>query len=134
MSRGTSQSIATEETVIDLASVHEGGADAQITIPYSARVMAFASVQVKNPDAAAREGSCVLRISDGTGPDAGLAAMSQTYVFDFPAESGFDVSAALQGAASKPAGTYNVRLACEEASGEPLTAVRANLSVFASDS
>ena len=44
----------------------------------------------QNPDAAAREGSCVLRISDGTGPDAGLSPMSQTYAFDFPAQSGFD--------------------------------------------
>jgi hypothetical protein len=59
--------------------------------------------------------------------------MSQTYAFDFPAVSGFDVSAALQGAASKPAGTYNVQLACSETSGEPLTAIRANLAVFASD-
>jgi len=134
VTRGSSESIATEATVIDLASVHDGGADAQITIPYSARVMAFATVQVKNPDAAAREGTCVLRISDGTGPDSDLSPMSQTYAFDFPAQSGFDVTAALQGAASKAAGTYNVRLACAETSGEPLTAARANLSVFASDS
>ena len=59
--------------------------------------------------------------------------MSQTYAFDLPATSGFDVSTALQGAVSKPAGTYNVQLACTETAGEPLTAVRANLSVFASD-
>ena len=39
-------------------------------------------------------------------------------------------SVALQGAASKPAGTYNVRLACQETSGAPLTAMRANLSVL----
>ncbi len=133
VTRGSSQSIATEATVIDLASIHDGGADAQITIPYSARVMAFASVQGKNPDAAAREGSCVLRISDGTGPGNGLSPMSQAYAFDFPAQSGYDISAALQGAASKAAGTYNVQLACSETSGQPLTAVRANLSVFASD-
>ena len=133
VSRGTSQSIATEETVIDLASTHDGGADAQLTIPYSARIMAFASIQVRNPDAVAREASCVLRISDGTGPDSGLSSISQTYTFDFPAQDGYDVSTALQGAASKPAGTYNVQLACEAAAGEPLTAIRANLSVLASD-
>ena len=134
VTRGSSQSIATEATVIDLASVHDGGADAQLTIPYSARVMAFATVQVKNPDAAAREGSCVLRISDGTGPDTGFSPMSQTYAFDFPAQSGFDVTAALQGAASKAAGTYNVRSRARRPRATPLTAVRANLSVFASDS
>jgi hypothetical protein len=119
--------------VIDLAAAHDGGADAQITVPYSARIMAFASVQVRNPDEVAREGSCVLRISDGTGPDTGLSSMSQTYAFDLPAQSGFDVTAALQGAASKAAGTYNVQLACSESVGDPLTAMRANLTVFASD-
>ena len=95
--------------------------------------MAFASIQVRNPDAAAREGRCVLRICDGTGPDDGLGDISQTYAFDLPAQDGYDVTASLQGAASKPAGTYNVRLACWETGGQPLDAVRANLSVFASD-
>ncbi len=133
VTEGSTQDIAAEATVIDLESVHVGGADAQVSIAFPARVMAFASVQVRNPDPAPREGRCVLRISDGTGPAAGLSDISQTYAFDLPAQDGYDLTASLQGAASKPAGTYNVRLACEESAGQPLTAVRANLSVFASD-
>jgi len=124
--------IASEATVIDLASEHEGGADAQVTTTYSARIMAFASIQARNPESAAREARCVLRISDGTGPDQGLADISQTYAFDLPAQDGYDVTASLQGAAVEPAGTYNVRLVCWEGGGESLSAVRANLSVFAS--
>ena len=96
--------------------------------------MAFASVQVSNPDAAAREGSCVLRISDGTGPDDGLSAdQPDLRVRLSRTERIRRDRIALQGAASKPAGTYNVQLACSETSGEPLTAIRANLSVLASD-
>jgi hypothetical protein len=126
--------ISAEATVIDLAAEHEGGADAQVTTTFSARIMAFASIQARNPDGAAHEGRCVLRISDGTGPDQGLTDISQTYAFDLPAQDGYDVTASLQGAAGKPAGTYNVRLVCWESDGQPLNAVRANLSVFASDS
>ena len=133
VTRGGSLDIASEATVIDLAAEHEGGADAQVTTAYSARIMAFASIQARNPESAAREARCVLRISDGSGPDQGLADISQTYAFDLPAQDGYDVTASLQGAASKPAGTYNVRLVCWETGGQPLSAVRANLSVFASD-
>jgi hypothetical protein len=129
----SSADIAVESTVIDLFSAHDGATDAQVTTTYSARIMAFASVQVTNPDAAAREGRCVLRISDGTGPAANLSDMSETYAFDLPAQDGYDVTASLQGAASKPAGTYNVGLACWEDAGQPLTAVKANLATFASD-
>ena len=93
--------------------------------------MASASVQVRNPDASAREGRCVLRISDGTGPDNGLGDTSQAYAFDFPAQSDYDVTVPLQRAVSKPAGTYNARVSCWETGGQPLTAIRANLSVFA---
>ena len=71
VSRGTSESIATEATVIDLASAHDGGADAQLTVPYSARVMASASVQVKNPDDAPRVravASCASATAPGRTP------------------------------------------------------------------
>jgi hypothetical protein len=133
VTQGGSIGIATETAVIDLAQLHDGGADAQVSTTYSARVMAFASVQIRNPEAAAREARCVLRISDGSGPGAGFSDMSQAYTFDLPAQDGYDVTGSFQGAASKPAGTYNVRLSCWETSGAPLSAVRANLSAFASD-
>ena len=128
----SSADIALESMVIDLFSAHDGTADAQVTTTYSARIMAFATVQVMNPDPAAREGRCVLRISDGTGPDANLSDMSQTYAFDLPAQDGYNVTASLQGAAGMPAGTYNVSLACWENGGQPLTAVKADLATFAS--
>jgi hypothetical protein len=122
-----------EATVIDLAETHDGGTDAQITTAFSSRIMASASVQVRNPETSAREGRCVLRISDGTGPDNGLGDTSQAYAFDFPAQSDYDVTVSLQRAVSKPAGTYNVRVSCWEVGGQPLTAIRANLSAFAAD-
>ena len=96
--------------MIDLAATHDGGDDAQITTTYSARIMASASVQIASPGTPEREGRCVLRISDGTGPDNGLGDTSQAYAFDFPAQSDYDVTASLQRAVSKPAGTYNVRV------------------------
>jgi hypothetical protein len=95
--------------------------------------MASASLQVRNPDAAAREGRCALRFSDGTGPDNGLGDTSQAYAFDLPAQSDYDATISLQRAVSKPAGTYNARVSCWETGGQPLTVIRANLSVFASD-
>ena len=73
----------------------------------------------------------MLRISDGTGPDNGLGDTSQAYAFDLPAQANYDVAVPLQRAVSKPAGTYNARVSCWEAGGEPLTVVRANLSVIA---
>ena len=133
VARTTSLGITTEATVIDLAATHDGGDDAQVTTTYSGRLMASASVQVKNPDATSREGRCVLRISDGTGPDNGLGDTTQAYAFDFPAQSDYDVTASLQRAVSKPAGTYNARVSCWETGGLPLTVVRSNLSVFATD-
>jgi hypothetical protein len=123
--------IATEATVIDLAATHDGGSDSQITTSFSSRLMASASVQVRNPDASAREGRCALQFSDGTGPDNGLGDTSQAYAFDFPAQSDYDATVSLQRAVSKPAGTYNVRVSCWEAGGQPLNAIRADLSVFA---
>ena len=131
VTRTTSVDVPTETTVIDLAATHDGGGDAQLTTTVSGRLLASASLQVRNPDAAAREGRCVLRISDGTGPDNGLGDTSQAYAFDLPAQADYDVTVPLQRAVSKPAGTYNARVTCWESSGEPLAVVRANLSVIA---
>jgi type II secretory pathway pseudopilin PulG len=118
------QDISSEATLLEL-----GSADAEITTTYSARIMGFASIQVRNPSSDPREARCLLHIGDGDSENP----LGQEYVFDLPAQAGFDVSAALQGAASKPPGTYDVRLSCRETSGQSLDAVRANLAVFASD-
>jgi hypothetical protein len=123
----------TETTVIDLAAAHDSGDDSQITTSFSGRLMASATIQVRNPAAAAREARCVLRISDGTGPGNGLGATTHGYTADLPAQSGYDVTISLQHAVSKPAGTYNARVTCWESSGQQLTAVRANLALFAAE-
>ena len=129
VTQSSTTDISTDATVIDLASAHDGGTDRQITTTYSARIMAFASIQARNPSADPRDVRCMLFINDGTTE----TPLGQEYAFDLPAQDGFDVSGSLQGAASKPAGTYNVRLACHELDGNSLTAIRANLAVFASD-
>jgi hypothetical protein len=118
-------------TVIDLDSTHEGNADAQIVIGAQARIMATASVQLHNPSSSARKGVCELRISDGSGPAAGLTAISRPYSFDLPATDGYDLPVSLAGAAPAPAGTYNVRLVCGEDTSQSLEAVQADLVVWA---
>jgi hypothetical protein len=129
--RTTSLEIGGDTTVIDLAGTHDGAGDEQITTSFSSRLIASASIQVRNPDSAAREGHCALRISDGTGPENGLGDSGQAYAFNLPAETGYDVVVPLQRALSKPAGTYNAQVSCWETAGEPLTVVRADLSVLA---
>lgn len=133
VTRTTSEDISSEQTVIDLAATHDGGADEQLTTSFAARLMASATVQVRNPDATAHEGRCVLRFSDGTGPGNGLGDTSQAYAFDLPAQADYDATISIQGAVSKPPGTYNARVSCWETAGEPLAVVRANLSVFAAN-
>ena len=129
VTQSSTTDIATDATVIDLASVHDGATDRQITTTYSARIMAFASIQARNPSADPRDVRCMLFINDGTTE----TPLGQEYAFDLPAQEGFDASGSLQGGASKPEGTYNIRLACHELDGNSLTAIRANLAVFASD-
>jgi hypothetical protein len=90
-------------------------------------------VQVRNPDAAAREARCKLQVANAPDAGAGASDISETYAFDLPAEAGFDTTVTLSGATSKPAGTYNVALVCSEAGGEALTAMRANLQAWAAD-
>jgi hypothetical protein len=131
VTRGSMQDIATEAIVIDLASSQDGP-DAQIEIAETSRLTAFASVQVRNPSSDPREALCVLKVNDGDHATSGLAAISQTYALDLPAQQDFDVTASLQGAAIKPAGRYNVALLCRESAGASLDSVTANLSVFAS--
>jgi hypothetical protein len=118
--------ISTSATVIDLSS-------GPLVTPFAGRLMATATVQVRNPSAAPSEGRCKLEVSDALDPGAGSSAISQTYAFDLPAQDGFDATITVSGAASKPAGTYNVSLVCSESGSESLSAERANLQVWAAD-
>jgi len=93
--------------------------------------MASATVQFRNPDAAAREGRCKLQVENALDPGAGASDIGQTYDVDLPAEAGFDATVTVTGAAGKPAGTYNVALVCSEAGGESLSAERADLQAWA---
>jgi len=125
-SNGSAVSVSTWTTVIDFSA-------APLAIPFAGRVMATATVQVQNPDAAAREGRCKLQILNTLDPGAVASDISQTYVFDLPAEAGFDTTVTVSGAARKPTGTYNVSLLCRETSDQPLSAERSNLQVWAAD-
>jgi collagen triple helix repeat protein len=113
-------------TVIDLTS-------APLAVPFPARVMATATVQLKNPSASARAARCKLQIANTLDPQTGYSDMSQTYVSDLPAELGYDLTVTVSGAASKPAGTYDVSLVCGESASGSLAAERANLQVWAAD-
>jgi hypothetical protein len=109
--------------VIDLSS-------SPLTLDVAGRVMATATVQVSNPSADPREGHCKLQILDATDPQSGASEISQIYAFDLPGDAGFDATVTVSGAASKPAGSFDVRLVCDGAS-QSLSAERANLQVWA---
>ena len=123
---GDAIDISGDATVIDLST-------GPLETTFPGRLMATATVQVRNPYAAPREGRCKLQVENAPDAGAGASDISQTYAFDLPAEAGFDTTVTLSGAAGKPAGTYNVALVCSEAGGEPLTAMRADLQAWAAD-
>ncbi|MGH2978340.1 MAG: hypothetical protein ACRDLQ_01725, partial [Solirubrobacterales bacterium] len=121
---GSAVDVSSSATVIDLSS-------GPLAVPFPGRVMATATVQLRNPSGAPREGRCRLQILDTLDPQAVTSDMSQTYAADLPGDTGFDTTVTVSGAASKPAGTYNVSLVCAEDSSDSLSAERANLQVWA---
>jgi Collagen triple helix repeat (20 copies) len=123
---GSAVDVSTSATVIDLSS-------APLAVPFAGRVMATATVQLRNPSAVAREGRCRLQILNTLDPQAVSSDMSQTYAIDLPGQTGFDTTVTVSGATTKPAGTYNVSLVCAESGGNSLSAERANLQVWAAD-
>lgn len=126
VSTGASTDVSSAATVIDLSSN-------PLVTTFAGRLMASATVQVRNPDSAAREARCKLQVENTLDPGAGSSDISQNYAIDLPAEAGFDTTVTVTGAASKPAGSYNVALVCSESGGQPLTAMRANLQAWAAD-
>jgi hypothetical protein len=123
---GTAMDVSSSATVIDLSS-------GPLEVPFPGRVMATATVQLRNPSATAREGRCKLQILNTLDPQASSSDMSQTYASDLPATAGHDITVTISGATSKPAGTYNVSLVCEESGPGSFSAERANLQVWAAD-
>jgi hypothetical protein len=126
VSGGTAVSIAAGATVIDLAT-------APLELSFPGRVMATATVQLRNPGPSAREARCKLQILNTLDPQAVATDMSQTYLTDLPAQTGFDTTVTVSGGTSKPAGTYNVALVCSESATQLISAERANLQVWAAD-
>jgi hypothetical protein len=117
--------ISSAVTVVDLSS-------SPLTLALAGRVMATATVQVRNPSANPREGHCKLQILDATNPPSAASEMSQTYAFDLPGDAGFDTTVTVSGAVSKPAGSFIVRLVCDGGS-QSLSAERANLHAWANE-
>lgn len=126
VSTGAATDISAAATVVDLSSN-------PLATTFAGRLMASATVQVRNPDAAAREGRCKLQVENTLDPGAGSSDISPNYAFDLPPEADYDATITVTGAASKAAGTYNVSLVCSENGGDPLSAERANLQVWVAD-
>jgi hypothetical protein len=126
VSSNTAVDVSSASTVIDLSSN-------PLAVPFAGRMMATATVQLRNPTADPREARCKLQILNTLDPQAGVSDISLTYATDLPAEANFDETVTVTGAASKPAGTYNLSLVCFESGGQSLSAERANLQVWAAD-
>jgi hypothetical protein len=118
--------ISAPATVLDLSST-------PLVVPFAGRVMATATVQVRNPEAQPREGRCKLQMLNVLDPGAGASDISRIYAFDMPAEADYDTTITVSGAASKPAGTFDVSLVCNETGGQSLWALNSNLQVWAAD-
>jgi hypothetical protein len=125
VSSGTAVDVSSTATVIDLSSN-------PLAVPFAGRLMATATVQLRNPSADPREARCKLQILNTQDPQA-VSDISLTYANDLPGVADFDETVTISGGASKPAGTYNVSLVCFESGGQSLSAERANLQVWAAD-
>ena len=101
-------------TIADLFSLNSDGLDHQITTSSTGRILVSAQVHITNPAGVAVRGSCVLLISDGTGPTNNLAEMGRPatwYTTDNPA---YDLTVPVLGYATKQPGTYNVVVQCQQ--------------------
>lgn len=104
----------------DLAGQNSDSSDHQIIIRFTGRILAVAQVHITNPGGIGVRGACELLISDGTGPQKGLSLMSGAgvggrvatwFTVDNPA---YDLTVPVDGYATKPPGTYNVVVKCDQ--------------------
>jgi hypothetical protein len=126
VSSGSAVDVSSTATVIDLAS-------GPLVVPFAGRLIATATVQLRNPSADPREARCKLQILDTLDAQATPSDISQTFASDLAGEIGHDLTLTVSGGTSKPAGTYNVSLVCGESTSQSLAAERANLQVWAAD-
>jgi hypothetical protein len=120
----------TNQVVLDLNAANSQGGSQQLTTTFASRIVANAHVILVNGSAAQNNAACHLQISDGTGPSNGITAISTATSTTFPVLNAFSTTVPLTGSAAKPAGTYNVRVACKEQFGS-VEASSGTLSVVA---
>lgn len=101
--------------VADLASKNVDSSDHQITIKSKGRILVSAQAKISNPGGIAVRGACHLLMSDGTGPTNGLTEISVRPATWFTiANAAYDLTVPILGYATKPPGTYNVVVECEQ--------------------
>ncbi len=106
---------STNIVVADLASKNSDGMDHQITTNSTGRILVSAQVRIGNPGGIGVRGACHLFISDGTGPNAGLSEISVRPAVWFTTDNAaYDLTLPVLGYSTKPLGTYNVVVECEQ--------------------
>lgn len=116
----------------DLAGQNSDSSDHQIIIRFTGRILAVAQVHISNPGGIGVRGACELLVSDGTGPQNGLSLMSgagvggRTAVWFTINNAAYDLTVPVVGYATKPPGTYNVVVKCEQLAFDGATAADLN--------
>jgi hypothetical protein len=106
---------STYTVVADLAGKNLDHSDHQITIKSQGRILVSAQVKISNPGGVAVRGGCHLLLSDGTGPTNGLTEISVRPATWFTtANPAYDLTVPILGYATKPPGTYNVVVECQQ--------------------
>jgi hypothetical protein len=106
---------STNTVIADLASKNSDSLDHQITTKSTGRILVSAQVHIQNPGGIAVRGGCRLLISDGTGPTNGLIEISvRPAVWFTTANAAYDITVPVLGYVTKPPGTYNVVVECQQ--------------------
>jgi hypothetical protein len=103
-----------DSPTIDLSAVNGDAGSQQISPSFASRIVATASVTLENDDATLSTVVCKLQISDGSGPTNGMTNISPEMAVTFPATANYATVVTITGAATKPAGAYNIRMVCKE--------------------
>jgi hypothetical protein len=93
----------------------------QLVLPWKGRITANGFADVSAATAAKSRTRCNLFISDGTGPNNGLAPFSPNAFGDTPAVENFHIAVPLAGFVVKPPGTYNIAVRCAVVEGSTVS-------------
>lgn len=132
LSRGVARALAPpfmeltgmEQEVLDLHTLHDGGSDERLTIPFAARIMATAAVSFQGQGIAIGDVACQLTLTD----TAGTTSIGFVGSRILPEGSGMSVP--LTGSVLRPPGQYDVSVVCEEGGGD-LSFSSGHLAVWA---